>query len=122
MAWGTKQTLTAVTGVNNTVRQYLDVVTLNPRELCQMQVIVDNEHASAVTDAVQLDFYGRVDNATAYDDVPFMTITHKPATVAAERVPVTIMGVREFRIGVLSLGATNTYTVSAEYVKDGVSA
>ena len=54
--------------------------------------------------------------------LPFMQFTIKPATINAEYFAFTVMGVRKFRIGGLSTGATNTYTMGGAYMLDGVSA
>lgn len=123
MAWGSKTPFTAVTAVNNTTEEFLEAVTMNPYEVCHVQLQVDNEHASAVTDALIISVYGTLDASTEqWDTVPFMQFTHKPATVSAEYLSFTISGVYKFRIGALSAGATNTYTLDGDYRLNGVSA
>ena len=123
MAWGTKTAFTDQTLINNTVEKFLAAVTLNPRELCHVQLKLDNEHASAVTDSLQVSVYTTLDaSAEVWDVFPFMQFTIKPATINAEYFAFTVMGVRKFRIGGLSTGATNTYTMGGAYMLDGVSA
>lgn len=123
MAWGAKQSFTDQTVINNTVEEFLAAVTLNPRELCQVQIKLDNEHASAVTDSLVVSVYTSADDTSEVWDVfPFMQFTIKPATINAEYFSFTVMGVRKFRIGGLSSGATNTYTMGGGYRLDGVSA
>lgn len=123
MAWGGKTDFTAVTAVNNTTEEFLEAVTMNPYEVCDVQLLIDNEHASAVTDAAIISLYGTLDASTEqWDTVPFMQFNHKPATVSAEYLSFTVAGVYKFRIGVLSAGATNTYTVDGSYRLNGVSA
>ena len=123
MAWGTKQSFTDQTLINNTVEEFLAAVTLNPRELCHVQLKLDNEHASAVTDSLQVSVYTTLDaSAEVWDVFPFMQFTLKPATINAEYFAFTVMGVRKFRIGGLSTGAANTYTMGGAYMLDGVSA
>lgn len=123
MAWGSKTSFTDQTAINNTTEKFLANVTLNPRELCHVQLKVDNEHASTVTDALIISVYTTLDDSSeTWDSTPFMQFTHKPATVSAEYVAFTVMGVRKFRIGGLSSGATNTYTMGGAYRTDGVSA
>ena len=123
MAWGTKQSFSDQTAINNTVEEFLAAVTLNPRELAHVQLKIDNEHASAVTDALTVSVYTTLDDSSeTWDSTPFMQFTHKPATVSAEYVAFTVMGVRKFRIGGLSAGGTNTYTMGGSYRLDGVSA
>ena len=123
MAWGTKTGFTGQTGINNTTEEFLEAVTLNPRELCHVQLKLDNEHASAVTDSLQVSVYTTLDaSSEVWDVFPFMQFTIKPATINAEYFAFTVMGVRKFRIGGLSTGATNTYTMGGAYMLDGVSA
>lgn len=123
MAWGTKTAFTDQTAINNSVEEFLEGVTLNPRELAHVQVKIDNEHASAVTDSLQMSVYTTLDDSSeTWDTQPFMQFTIKPATINAEYFAFTVMGVRRFRIGGLSTGATNTYTMGGSYRLDGVNA
>ena len=123
MAWGTKTGFTGQTGINNTTEEFLDAVTLNPREICHIQLSVDNEHASTVTDSLIISVYTTLDaSSEVWDSAPFMQMTIKPPTVSAYLVPLTITGVYKFRIGGLSSGATNTYAFDGDYRVDGVSA
>lgn len=123
MAWGAIQNFTAQTAINNTTEEFLEAVTLNPREIAHIQLSIDNEHASAVTDSLQISVYTTLDaSSEVWDVFPFMQFTIKPATINAEYYSFTIMGVYKFRIGGLSTGATNTYTLDGTYRLDGVSA
>ena len=123
MAWGSKTGFTGQTGINNTTEEFLEAVTMNPYEQCHVQLEVDNEHASTVTDGLIISVYGTLDAATEqWDSTPFMQFTHKPATVSAEYVSFMVTGFYKFRIGGLSTGATNTYTMGGAYMLDGVSA
>ncbi|HAK63586.1 MAG TPA: hypothetical protein DCO82_10150 [Alphaproteobacteria bacterium] len=122
MAWATKQTFGDQNSINNSTEKFLTAVTLNPRELCHVQLLVDNEHASTVTDALIISVYTTLDDSSeTWDSVPIMQFRHLPATVSAEYVAFTIMGVRKFRIGGLSAGG-NTYTMGGAYRLDGVNA
>lgn len=123
MAWGSKQSFTDQTLINNSTEEFLAAVSLNPRELCHVQLKVDNEHASAVTDSLVVSVYTTLDTASeTWDVLPFMQFTIKPASINAEYIAFVISGVRRFRIGGLSSGATNTYTMGGAYILDGVSA
>jgi hypothetical protein len=83
---------------------------------CQVQLEVDNEHGSIVTDDLLVAIYTTLDaTSEVWDDVPFMSFSHTPATVSLERVAFIVSGVYKFRIGVLSSGATNTYTAGGDY-------
>lgn len=123
MTWGTKQSFTDQTAISNTTEKFLAAVTLNPRELCHVQMKIDNEHASTVTDSAVISVYTTPDDSSeVWDAAPLFQFLHKPATVSAEYLSFMIMGVPKFRIGVLSSGSTNTYTAGGSYRKDGVSA
>ena len=123
MAWGSKTGFTGQTGINNTTEEFLEAVTMNPYEQCHVQLEVDNEHASTVTDGLIISVYGTLDAATEqWDSTPFMQFTHKPATVSAEYVSFMVTGFYKFRIGGLSAGATNTYALDGTYRLNGVSA
>ncbi len=123
MAWGSKTGFTGQTGINNTTEEFLEAVTMNPYEVCHVQLEVDNEHASTVTDGLIISVYGTLDAATEqWDSTPFMQFTHKPATVSAEYVSFMVTGFYKFRIGGLSAGATNTYALDGSYRLNGVSA
>lgn len=123
MAWGTKTAFTDQTAINNSVEKFLEAVTLNPRELAHVQVKIDNEHASAVTDSLQMSVYTTLDDSSeTWDTHPFMQFTIKPDTINAEYFAFTVIGMRRFRIGGLSTGATNTYTMGGSYRLDGVNA
>lgn len=79
--------------------------------------------ARDVTDSLQVSVYTTLDaSSEVWDVFPFMQFTIKPATINAEYFAFTVMGVRKFRIGGLSTGATNTYTMGGAYMLDGVSA
>lgn len=123
MAWGTKTAFTDQTLINNTVEEFLEAVSLNPRELCHVQLKLDNEHASAVTDSLQVSVYTTLDESSeVWDTHAFMQFTIKPNTINAEYFSFTVLGVRKLRIGGLSSGATNTYTMGGNYRLDGVNA
>lgn len=123
MVWSDKTNFTAQSGINNTTEEFLEAVTMNPYEQCDVQLLIDNEHASVVTDAVIISVYATLDvSSEQWDTVPFMQFNHKPATVSAEYLSFVVAGVYKFRIGVLSAGATNTYTVDGSYRLNGVSA
>ena len=64
MAWGSKTTFTDQTLINNTVEEYLASVTLNPRELVHLQLKIDNEHASTVTDSLVISVYTTLDTTS----------------------------------------------------------
>ena len=127
MAWGADTSLgTALTTVDDTTEEFIPPtggISLNPRELAHIQLTVDNEHASTVTDALEVRVYTTLDDSSEeWDETPFMAFTVEPATVSAEQFSFIVAGVYKFRCGFLSAGATDTYSVSGQYRKDGVSA
>ncbi|MEQ1888905.1 MAG: hypothetical protein ABL951_06960 [Alphaproteobacteria bacterium] len=123
MAWASEAAFTDQTAINNSTEEFLDAVSLNPRELCHVQLKLDNEHGSVVTDSLQVSVYATLDESSeVWDTHPLMQFTIKPNSVSAEYFSFAVMGVRKFRIGGLSTGATNTYTMGGTYRLDGVSA
>jgi hypothetical protein len=124
MPWGADTAFTSATAINNTVEEFLEDVALNPRELCHVQLEVDNEHASTVTDDLIVSVYTTLDDtAEVWDDFPLLRFTVTPSGVAVERIAFVVgPGIFKFRIGGLSSGATDTYTMGGDYRIDGVNA
>jgi hypothetical protein len=121
MAWGTEQSDTQQTAINNTTEEFGGTITLLPGELLSGYVLADNEHASTVTDALRISFYISTDDGTTWSEEPILRFTYLPPTVSVNRVPVSVSGHKTIRIGYLSTGATNTYTAQLKYKLDGVS-
>lgn len=125
MAWGSKTSLGSQTAINNTVEEFLPSagggVTLNPGETCHVQLGIDNESGS-VTDAVRIRLYTTLDATSEdWDEVPFMAFTHLPTAVTERDYSFLVQGIYKFRIGILSAGATDVYTVGGDYRLNGVS-
>lgn len=120
VTWGADTALTTQTAINNTVEEFLHAtglgIDMSGALSCHVQLEVDNEHATTVTDDLLVAVYTTLDAATeVWDDAPFMSFVHTPAAVALERVPFIVSGVYKFRIGVLSSGSTNTYAAGGDY-------
>lgn len=126
MAWGADTSLgTALTTVDNTTEEFIPPtggISLNPRESAHIQLTIDNESGS-VTDALECRVYTTLDDTTEeWDETPFMAFTVEPGGIAAEQYSFMLAGCYKFRLGFLSAGATDLYSVSGQYRKDGVSA
>lgn len=116
VTWGTKTSLGSQTAINNTTEEFLNTVDLSAALQAHVQLEVDNEHASAVTDAVIVNVYTTLDDSSEdWDERPFMAFRVLPTSINAEDVSFVVSGVYRFRIGLLSAGATNTYTVGGNY-------
>ncbi len=116
VTWGGDTALTTQTAIDNSTEEFLGTIDLSAGLLAHIQLEVDNEHATTVTDDLLVAIYTTLDAASeVWDDVPFMSFSHTPATVTLERVSFDVSGVYKFRIGVLSSGATNTYAAGGDY-------
>lgn len=126
MAWGSDTSLgTALTTVDNATEEFIPPtigIALNPREMAHIQLTIDNESGS-VTDALEVRVYTTLDDSSfEWDETAWMTFSVLPSGIAAEQYSFTIAGCYRFRLGFLSAGATDLYSVSAQYRLDGVSA
>lgn len=124
MAWGSDTTLGSQSAVNDSVEEYLPSsggISLNPGERCHVQLIFNNESGS-VTNGCLWSIYTTLDDTTeVWDHEPYMAGVYYPDTVAAEEFSIVLSDVYKFRIGFLAAAATDDYTVSGYYRKDGVS-
>jgi hypothetical protein len=116
VTWGADTALTTQTAINNSTEEFVGTIDLSSGLLAHIQLEVDNEHATTVTDDLIVSVYSTLDDASeVFDDEPFMQFQHTPATVSLERVAFDVSGVYKFRIGCLSSGATDTYTAGGDY-------
>lgn len=119
MAWQDKQTATQLTSI--TTEQFFDQTpSLNPRELCHVQIEIDFP-ASPTDDAV-VSLYGTLDDSSEnWDDTPFRQLAISKDT-DPNAVSFTVGGVYKFRVGVKRSGTTDTITsADMAFRKDGVS-
>ncbi len=119
VTWGADTALTTQAAINNTVEEFLHAsglgIDMSGALSCQVQLEVDIESGSVVDDLL-VAVYTSLDASTeVWDDVPFMSFSHTPAGITLERVAFVVSGVYKFRIGVLSSGATDTYTAGGDY-------
>ena len=126
MAWGSDTSLGSQTAINNTTEEFLPSagggISLNPGETCHVQLGIDNEHATTVTDAVEIRIYTTLDDTSEdWDEVAWQTFSVLPTAVTERDYSFLVSGVYKFRIGLLSAGATNTYTVNGNYRLNGIS-
>lgn len=125
MAWGSKTSLGSQTAIGTTEKFLPSAgggVSINPGETIHIQLALDNEHATTVTDAVEIRIYGTLDASTEnWDEVAWQAFSHKPSAVTAEDYSFLISGIYRFRIGCKSAGSTDTYAVSGNYRSNGIS-
>lgn len=125
MAWGSDTSLGSQTAIDNSTEEYLPSagggVTLNPGETCHVQLGIDNESGS-VTDAVEIRVYTTLDATSEdWDEHAWQTFSVTPTAITEEDYSFLVSGVYKFRIGLLSAGATDTYTVNGNYRLNGIS-
>ncbi len=115
VTWGNDTALTSQTAINNTTEEFVGTIDLSTALSAHIQLEVDNEGGS-VTDAVIISIYATLDAASeVWDDQPYMTFSILPSGIALERHPIVVSGIYKFRIGALSAGSTDTYTVGGDY-------
>lgn len=122
MAWATFTSFTQDTGVGNT---WTDAgpITGKPRELVNVLISADNEHASVVTDAAEVRvLVARDDTPTDYSDEPIFQRQYLPGTVNAEWFAFSLYGYQHYKVQWRSAGGTNNYTFNGKYKGDGVDA
>ncbi len=113
--WSSATALTTQTAIDNSTEEFMGTIDLLTSLQAHVQLEIDNEHSTTVTDDVIISVYATVDVGGNFDDVPFMSFSVTPAAVALERMSFIVSGVTKFRIGALSTGATDTYAVGGDY-------
>ena len=122
MAWDTYTSFTQDTGVGNSWTDLGTISATTPRELISIVIGADNEHASTVTDALEVRVLVAIDDTpTNYTNSPVFAMSYKPSAVTQEWFGFTIAGWEDYKIQSRSAGTTNTYTVDGKWKGDGVS-
>lgn len=120
MAWGTEQSDTQQTAINDTTEEFGGTISLNAGETASGYVVVNNESGS-VTNGIRIRVYVSTDAGTTWSNQPIIDFVYTPATVNDEEVPVSVTGWPHFRLGYLATAATDDYTCQFKYKKDGVN-
>jgi hypothetical protein len=111
---------TQITTLINT-EQFFDLLIgpLSPGESAEVHMELD---PIGSTDDVQVNLYGALeDTGENWDDTPFQSLVI-PATPDPSKISFTIYGRFKVRIGVITLGSTDSHTsCDMEYRRDGVS-
>lgn len=113
--WSSATALTTQTAINNSTEEFMGTIDLLTSLQAHIQLEIDNEDATSVTDDVIISIYATVDVGGNFDDVAFMSFRITPAGIALERMSFVVSGITKFRIGALSSGATDTYAVGGDY-------
>ena len=91
VVWGADTALTTQSAIDNSTEEFLGIIDMSTGLTCHIQLEVDNEHGSTVTDDLLVAVYTTLDStAEVWDDVPFFSFRHTPATVSLERVPFVV--------------------------------
>lgn len=122
MAWEAFTNFTQDTAVGNTWTTAGDIAA-DPRELINVMIGADNEHATVVTDAAEVRvLVARDDTPTNYIDEPIYARSYEPSGVTVEWFGFSLFGYKHYRVQWRSAGSTDTYTFDGTYRGDGVSA
>lgn len=125
MAWGSDTSLgTTLTTVDNATEEFIPAsggISLNPGETAHVQLGIDNESGS-VTDAVEIRIYTTLDATSEdWDEIAWQTFTVLPTVITEVDYSFLVSGCYKFRVGILSAGATDVYTVNGQYRVNGIS-
>ena len=125
MAWGSDTSLgTTLTTVDNVTEEFIPAtggITLNPGETAHVQLGIDNE-SGTVTDAVEIRIYTTLDDSSEdWDEHAWQAFSVLPTAITEQDYSFLVSGVYKFRVGILSAGATDTYTVNGQYRVNGIS-
>ncbi len=116
VTWGADTALTTQTAIDNSTEEFLGTIDLAAGLQAHIQLEIDNEHGSVVTDSLIVAIYTTLDaSSEVWDDNPFFVVPITPAGIALERQSFVVSGVYKFRIGCLSSGATDTYAAGGDY-------
>ena len=114
--WGSDTALTTQTAIDNSTEEFMGTIDLATALSAHIQLEIDNEDGSSVTDDVIISVYATLDaSSEVFDDVAMMAFRITPAAITLERMSFVVSGVYKFRIGALSAGATDTYAVGGDY-------
>jgi hypothetical protein len=118
MAWSSKTDATQLTSVTNTEQFFSTIITLNPGEVAQCEVISDPPPTP--TDDLIVAVYATLDDTTEdWDDIPIMEFMI-PNDIDPSKRTFLVSGVYKFRVGVRSSGGTDSFIADFSYRTDGV--
>lgn len=117
MGWGADTNILSDTSIDST-EQMTNEVSLNPGEIAHVQVRAKNKTSSSFTNDCVVSVYSTTD--TIYDNVALYSQTVE-ASSNYRNVSFIISGAYKFKLGLKSDGATDNYTASVDYRKDGVN-
>jgi len=106
---------TQLTTVDNVTEEFFDTIDSSDAYQTQIEVLANNESGS-VTDALVVAIYLTLDTATHdWDDQAYQTFTFLPTAITEVKTSFILSTVYTWRIGCLSAGATDLYTVDMNY-------
>ena len=106
---------TQLTTVDDVTEEFFDTIDSSAALLTQVEVLANNESGSVVDDLV-VNLYLTLDTTSHdWDDEPFQTYIFAPTSIAEEKFSFLIPSVFTWRIGCLSEGSTDLYTVDMNY-------
>ena len=110
----------ALTGIDDITEQFTSAVTLKTGEVLDVQVLVDNE-AGSVTDSLILTVYKTIDGGITWEKTGARRyLTPTGVSPEAFHFPVlSAEGIKEFRLGFLSGGSTDTYAATPSHASNG---
>lgn len=117
MAWGTRTQIATSLSVAGT-ELFSSDFTLNPGELAVVDILAN--FPASPTDNLTVSLYGTNDAAFAGDELPLWQMQISNATDPS-RIEVPVSGLYRVRFGFVRTGSTDTITVDAWRMNDGVN-
>lgn len=120
MGWGTKTNILSDASIDST-DDYSSAITLNPGEIAHVEVKAKNKTSSSLTDDAVVSVYTTLDDSS--EDWDTEAIFSQSVTGSSNylKISFVLSGIYKARLGVKSDGATDNFTASANYRKDGVN-
>ena len=105
---------TQLTTVDNVTEEFFDTIDGSNAYQTQAEIIANS--SGTPTDALIIAVYLTLDTTSHdWDDQAFQTFTFFPATTNDEKLTFILPTIFTWRIGCLSAGAVDTYTVDMNY-------
>lgn len=120
MGWGSKTNILSDSSIDST-DDYSSAITLSPGEIAHVEVKAQNKTSSSLTNDATVSVYTTLDGSSEDWDTEPIFAQSITASSNYIKISFVLSGIYKARLGVRSDGATDDYTASANYRKDGVN-
>jgi hypothetical protein len=120
MGWASKTNILSDASIDST-DDFSTAVTLNPGEIAHVEVKTKNKTSSSLTDDCVVSVYSTLDDTSEdWDNTALFSQTITASTNYI-KTSFVVSGIYKFRFGLKSAGATDDYSATVNYRKDGVN-